>query len=237
MKKIFISVVLIMALFFASCGGSSGGGGGGGGGLTAAQVAVLYELCDRGMPMDAVLPAMLELLVAQCPNGNSAADAQDVNVALGPTACTGGGTWTLSGTMSCYQQVVGAAISLTILTTTNGALALSSCASTVNVDTTNLQTEQTNVTLNGTVSPFAMTNTTIDMTQDQQITINGSATMKLTDMALDNLYDATLTYQSDLTFTDFDAETNSPTCAANTVSATQGDNSGTCTLTADCNCS
>jgi len=221
-----------------SCGGSSDDGGGSGGTLTAAEVEQLFLLSSIGTPIEDVLQVLLNTLAQNCGDGaavNVAVDSGDVN-------CAEGGTWRLVGTINCSRQINGDDMTITVNSSTDSTLALSSCGSEILLASVTAEKQTgTSFALTGTIDPFAMDNTTIDITNyndPTSVILNGIATMTYSNMLIGSGdAEATISYTQQITFTDFNVEAEQPlgmACAQNTVSATQGDDSGTCTLQSSC---
>jgi len=235
-KKILISLVAIS--FVAACGG----GGSGGGGLPTSRVEAIYKLIHRGMNAG-LMPALQALLGAMntnCPFGT--AGVVDLTGLTG--TCTDrdtvtSGTWTLSGTVTCTHEPVDGSIRFTI-TQMDAALTLADCASTVTDVDTNGDgiNETTAVKLTGAADPFAFAaNSTIlaAFTDPPVVTINGSADMTFAGFQLGGDITATASYTQGFNFDNMVITTDEePTCDANTFSATESGQSGTCTIATTC---
>lgn len=234
-KKVFVSCLLCISLL-AACGGGSGGGGGT---LDPQRVEKLFLLSETGTPLPQVLTALYFLLASQCPEGDT---TSTVTIGLGEVECENGGTWLVSGTTDCKKTTESASrIIITVENTANSFVTLTNCASTVSVDMDDDGTNDTvNISLNGNVNPFSMTNSTIDLqlsgTIATSIVINGIAALGRNSMQISGDVSATITYTNDFIFNDYDPIQGSgtQTCAQNTVSAVEGGNTGTCEIQIDC---
>jgi hypothetical protein len=234
MKRICIALAAAGFLFVAACGGGSGGGGGGGG-LDVARVSLIYKLISDGTPLkDLLEPLFRDNLLPNCPVGGTAGP---VNVNIPATGCQGGGTWSYTAQVNCYQNTVGPTVTMTIESVTGSSMVLEGCASTVNVEGTPYS-----VVLDGNVSPLTMTNTTVTAqgveSETPVVRMNGTADIGHVDTALTGDVTATATFTRGIVFTNFDpvGDTSSPTCESSEVTATEAGQSGTCTIQTDCDC-
>jgi len=238
-KKILISLVAIS--FVAACGG----GGSGGGGLPVSRVEIIYKLINEGMQAG-LMPALQAMLgkmagpVGGCEFGGSVVSLEGLTGTCSDRGTETSGTWALSGTMTCKHEPVTGGTLFTV-TAMDAALTLTNCVSTPNVDTNGDGiSEATNVILTGPIDPFAFgVNTTIlaigSGTDITSVTLNGTAGLTFTNFQLGGDVTATATFVQDLTFDQMviTAE-GEPTCDPNTFSATEGGQSGTCTIAATC---
>lgn len=238
MKVKNVALALMLCASLAACGGS--GSGGGGGSLPASTVEVLYQLTNDGSPTQQAFGALLQFLGENCP-----AVAGNVVVDSGDVACDLGGTWRLTGTVNCMLVETPPTLTLTITSMTGAKLALTSCASLVTTVDTNGDgvSDTTSTILTGNVDPFALSDTVVNATfpsgpgtDPTSVVINGQATNTYASMALTGDRTATVSFTNVFTFTNFDfvTDANPPTCAANIVSATEGSDSGQCTIQTDC---
>lgn len=232
-KRLVLAVIGIAVL--ASCGGGSGGGGGG---LPAATVGLIYKLINGGTPagLFPALQAMLQKMGTDCLVAATKVDLTGLTGTCEVDGTATSGTWALSGTVTCTHTPQGPGIILFTITAMDAALTLTGCTSTVSVDGA---ATPTNVILTGPIDPFDFgANSTILLDEsgaDAVVTLNGSADLVFTSMALSGDQTATGSYTQGMNFANMIITAGGePTCDANTFTATQSGESGTCTIQTDC---
>ncbi len=237
MKKVLSGVVAVAAssMLLAACGGS---GGGGGGGLPAAEVTKVYQLNQEGDALKKAVQGLIETLstAGQCVPGTQVA------IDTGEVACSDSGTTRIHGMVDCTVTTNVGATTITINSVT-ATLTATGCVETVTLGADGITY---NVLQQGTSTQFAFgngTTITVETTNPPTITVNGSAvasfgseTLTYTAQGASGPTTATMSYTQHFTFNNasISGGQGGLTCAADTVTVTESGNSGTCTVSSEC---
>ncbi len=233
MKKGKLFVLFALVIFVFSCGGGNGGD------LPSSRVETLYQLTFVGSNLDDIVFPLFGYLAENCPSTNLSINISDI-------PCDKGGTWSYTGNAKCEKTIESNTITLRIISMTNTKYSLNECAS----ENSDLDTngdgasETTNIKLTADISPMSFNNTTVVAvfpgdpytTEPTSAILNGTATVGFNNIHLGGDFTATLSFNEEFTFTNYDIiqNLNPPSCSQNTVMATENGQSGTCTIQSNC---
>ncbi len=227
MKVLALAALSALILSVSDCGSKWPETGGL---LGAARTEQLYGLAEAATPLEGATDAFVTKLM------DSTTGCAAGTVTLDEAGDCDAGSWTLTGTVSCTAETVGAVTTLTVLTADATALSLYECGTTVSSVSGVASTE---VLLTGQVKPFRFDATSI-ITVDESdpaspvTTLDGSMTRQYNNVQMEGGLLARISYQFLADFSATDPVVGDAICTEKSVSAAENNMSGNCTIQVSC---